>query len=126
VTCGWSSASSTSGCWAPPASSSSGASCWEGLGTVWCGHREGVGTTVQKFDIYRGPTIHSSVDECTVTHMRRLINEYSGLYFSVPSTFLDFGTKEFSSVIFLGTKEYKISEEDILFSSSEGSHGSCY
>jgi hypothetical protein len=35
-----------------------------------------------------------------------------------PGIFLDFGTEEYSSVIFLGTEKYNKTEEDTLFSCS--------
>jgi hypothetical protein len=37
---------------------------------------------------------------------------------SVAGTFLDFGTEEYSRVIFLGTEKYKITEKYTLFSCS--------
>jgi hypothetical protein len=52
-------------------------------------------------------------------HIHRLTEEYSELYSSVPSTFLSLGTEEFSSVILLGTEEYKKTEEDTMFSYSD-------
>jgi hypothetical protein len=51
-------------------------------------------------------------------YIHRLTNEYSGLYYSVLSTFLGLGTEEFSSVIFLSLEEYKNIEKDTLFSYS--------
>jgi hypothetical protein len=72
---------------------------------------------VWNFEIHRGaPYIRRLTDECTTTYICWLTDEYSGLYSSVPSTFLNFGTEEFSSIIFLSTEEYKNLKEDALFS----------
>jgi hypothetical protein len=55
----------------------------------------------------RGPQyIHRLTDKYAVMYIRQLNDEYRGLYSSVPSTFLDFGTEEYSSIIFLSIKEY--------------------
>jgi hypothetical protein len=57
----------------------------------------------------------------TKPYLRRLppvTDKYTGLYSSVSGIFLGFGTEEYSSVIFLGTEEYKKPEEDTLFSCS--------
>jgi hypothetical protein len=52
-------------------------------------------------------------------YIHRLTEEYSGLYSSVPSTFLSLGTEEFSSVILLSIEEYKKAKEDTIFSCSD-------
>jgi hypothetical protein len=57
---------------------------------------------VQNFELRRGATIHSR----TATYIHQLTNEYSGLCSSVIAIFLGFGTKEYSSVVFLCTEEY--------------------
>jgi hypothetical protein len=56
------------------------------------GHGEGIGTGI-KFDIHRGPL-----------YIRQLTDECSS---SVDHIFLDFGTKEYRTVIFLGAEEDK-------------------
>jgi hypothetical protein len=45
-------------------------------------------------------------------------DEYSGLHSSVLINFIGFGIDEYSSVIFLSTKEYKKIEEGTMFSYS--------
>jgi hypothetical protein len=67
--------------------------------------------------------IHRLTDECTATYIHRLTNEYTatcihrlidectGLYSWVDAIFLDSGTVEYITVIFLGTEEYKSTEE---------------
>jgi hypothetical protein len=58
---------------------------------------------------------HWSTDECTTTYIHLLANKYSGLYSLVLSTFLGFGTEEYSSVLLLSTEEYKETEEGTCF-----------
>jgi hypothetical protein len=53
------------------------------------------------------------------TYIHRLTGEYSGLYSSVSSTFLGFGTEKSSSVIFLRTEKYKKIKKGTLFSCSD-------
>jgi hypothetical protein len=73
-----------------------------------CAGHCGPWARVQNFELRRGATMHSH----TTTYIHRLTKEYSGLCSSVIAIFLGFGTKEYSSVVFLGT------EEDTLFSYS--------
>jgi hypothetical protein len=47
-----------------------------------------------------------------------LTNEHTSPCMSMTGTFLDFGTEEYTRVIFLRTEEYIKTEEDSLFSSS--------
>jgi hypothetical protein len=53
-------------------------------------------------------TVPLSVDPCIfVGYIHWLTDEYTTLHSSVIGTFLGFGTKEYISVISLGTEEYK-------------------
>jgi hypothetical protein len=73
---------------------------------VWA-RGEGVGAWVRIFELRGGggaPYIH------------RLTDEYSDLRLSVSGIFINFSTKKYSSVIFLGIKEYNKTEECIMFS----------
>jgi hypothetical protein len=51
-------------------------------------------------------------------YIHRLTDEYTSLRSSMPGIFLDFGTEEYSSIIFLVTEEHKKTKEDTLFSCS--------
>jgi hypothetical protein len=81
------------------------------LGIVWC--VEGVRRGGMKIFHSSGgpPYIHRLTDKCTAMYIHRLTDEYRGLYSLVPSTFLGFGTEEYSSVIFFDTEEYKNSRK---------------
>jgi hypothetical protein len=74
----------------------------------------------------RATCICRLTNECTATYICQLTNEYSGLHSSVPNSFINFGTKEYSSVIFLGTEEYKKTEEGTLFSYSDPQDNMCH
>jgi hypothetical protein len=54
-------------------------------------------------------------DKYITTYIHRLTDKYNSLRLLVPSIFLDFGIKEYTLFIFLGTKEYTKTEEDIIF-----------
>jgi hypothetical protein len=58
-------------------------------------------------------------DEYTTTYIHRLTNECIGLCSSVAAIFLGSGTVEYITVIFLGTEEYKTTEECTLLFCSE-------
>jgi hypothetical protein len=58
-------------------------------------------------------------DEYTWSYIRQLIDEHTILYLSVTSIFLSSGTKEYITVILLGTEEYKSTDEFTLFSCSD-------
>jgi hypothetical protein len=60
--------------------------------------------------------IHRLTDEYTTTYIRRLTNECTGLYLSVETIFFGSYTEGCITVIFLSTKEYKITEECTMFS----------
>jgi hypothetical protein len=53
-------------------------------------------------------------------YIYRLTDEHTSLRMSVTGTFLGFSTDEYIRVIFLGTEEYIKTEEDTLFSYSDG------
>jgi hypothetical protein len=57
------------------------------------------------------PYNHRLTDECTTMYIR-----WSGLCSSVPCFFRGLGTEEYSSVIFIGTEEYKKSRKIPYFS----------
>jgi hypothetical protein len=74
-------------------------------GRKWgCGALWGVGARGRNFGHSSGepPYIHRLTDECITTYIR-----WSGLRSLVPGFFLGLGTEEYSSVIFIGTEEYK-------------------
>jgi hypothetical protein len=52
---------------------------------------------------------------CT-RYIHRLTNECTGLCSSIDVIFLDFGTEEYITIIFLDTVEYKSIEKYTLFS----------
>jgi hypothetical protein len=52
-------------------------------------------------------------------YIHQLTNECTELSSSVHAIFLTAGTKEYILVIFLGTEEYKVTEECTIFSYSE-------
>jgi hypothetical protein len=59
--------------------------------------------------------IHRLTDEYTTMYIHRLTNECMGLYLSVETIFFGSYTEGCITVIFLSTKEYKITEECTMF-----------
>jgi hypothetical protein len=90
-----------------------------GRGTVWHVGRDDVGAGMKSSQMsVTIRYIRRLTDEYTITHIYRLTDECTGLSLSVHATFLGAGTEEYSPVIFLGTKKYKVTEEYNLFSCS--------
>jgi hypothetical protein len=86
---------------------------------VWHVGRDGVGAGMKSSQMsVTIRYIRRLTDEYTITHICRLTDECTRLSLSVHATFLGAGTEEYSQVIFLGTKKYKVTEEYNLFSCS--------
>jgi hypothetical protein len=72
------------------------------------GTRGGLGRWIQNLTFIGYPRfVHRLTDEYTATYIYWLTDKYTGLHSSVLGIFLSFGNEEYSSVIFLGTEEYK-------------------
>jgi hypothetical protein len=88
--------------------------------TVQCEEAEAtVGRVGKHYGCGMKHYVHRFTDKHMWQYIHQLTDERTILYSSVISIFLSSGAEEYITVIFLGTEEYKSTDEFTLFSCSE-------